>query len=197
MRLGLYRGIWQSVRLLARPLYRIEIVGRIPQSACVVAANHESLLDPPLLALASKRPLRFLAKEDLWRYRPGAWLMDALGAVPVARGREGYVAIDRAAELIRAGESVAIFPEGTVRGGTWTRGAARLALATGVPLVPVRIVGTARALSRGRLGLPRIRIVVGEPIAVESTHATVVAARELTRALETAIEGLASIRSKS
>jgi len=178
------------VRVLARLLWRIEILGRIPPGACVVAANHESVLDPPLLALATKRPLRFLAKEELWRYRPGAWLMEALGAVPVARGRDGYVAIGRAVELIRAGEPVAIFPEGSVNGGTWTRGAARLALATGAPLVPVRIVGTARALSRGRVGFPRIRIVVGEPIPVESARPTVAAARELTRALEAAVESL-------
>ena len=185
------------MRLLARLLYRIEIVGRIPPGACVVAANHESLLDPPLLALASERPLRFLAKEELWRYRPGAWLMDALGGVPVARGREGSVAIDRAEELIRVGEAVAMFPQGTVKGGVWTRGAARLALATGVPLVPVRIFGTARALSRGRVGFPRIRIIVGEPIAVQPARPTVAAARELTRALQTAVEGLVSHRSDS
>ncbi len=183
-------GIWQPVWLLARLLYRIEVVGRIPPGACVVAANHESVLDPPLLALASERPLRFLAKEELWRYRPGAWVMEALGAVPVARGREGHLAIDRAEELIRDGQLVAIFPQGTVAGGTWTRGAARLALATGAPLVPVRIVGTARALSRGRVGLPHIRIVVGEAILVEQSPPTVAAARDLTRILQTRVEGL-------
>jgi 1-acyl-sn-glycerol-3-phosphate acyltransferase len=190
LHVGLYRAIWWPVRLLARLLWRIEIVGRIPPGACVVTANHESVLDPPLLALITKRPLRFLAKEELWRYRPGAWLMESLGAVPVARGREGYVAIGRAVELIRAGEPVAIFPEGSVSGTTWTRGAARLALATGVPLVPVRIVGTGRALSRGRVGLPRIRIVVGEPIPVEHSQPTVAEARELTRILQDRVEGL-------
>jgi 1-acyl-sn-glycerol-3-phosphate acyltransferase len=190
LRVGLYQGIRQPVWLLARLFYRIEIVGWIPPGACVVAANHESLLDPPLLALVSKRPLRFLAKEELWCHRPVAWLMDALGGVPVARGREGYVAIDRAEALIRAGEAVAIFPQGTVKGGVWTRGAARLALATGVPLVPVRIVGTARALSRGRIGLPRIRIVVGEPIPVPASPPTVATARDLTRILQARVEAL-------
>ena len=190
MRVGVYRGVWRGVRLLSRLLYRIRIDGRIPPGACVVAANHESMLDPPLLALTSERPLRFLAKEELWRHRPVAWLMDALGGVPVARGREGHVAIERAEELIRGGEAVAIFPQGTVQGGVWTRGAARLALATGVPLVPVRIVGTAQALSRGRIGLPRIRIVVGEPIPVELGTPTVVAARDLTRLLQTRVESL-------
>ena len=116
--------------------------------------------------------------------------MDALGAVPVARGRAGYLAIDRAEELIREGEAVAIFPQGTVKGGTWTRGAARLALETGAPLVPVRIVNTARALSRGRVGFPKIRILVGEPILVEQSIPTVADARELTRLLQERVERL-------
>ncbi|HUQ21692.1 MAG TPA: lysophospholipid acyltransferase family protein [Gaiellaceae bacterium] len=190
MRVGLYHAIWYLVRVLAGLLYRIEIVGRIPPVACVVVANHESLLDPPLLALASRRPLRFLAKEELWRYRPGAWLMDALGAVPVARGRAGHLAIERAEQLIRAGELVAIFPQGTVQGGVWTRGAARLARATGAPIVPVRIVGTARALSRGRVRFAQIRIVVGEPILVEQAVPTVAYARDLTRVLQERVERL-------
>ncbi|MGH3070716.1 MAG: 1-acyl-sn-glycerol-3-phosphate acyltransferase, partial [Gaiellaceae bacterium] len=69
--------------MVARLLYRIEIVGRIPAGPVVVAANHESLLDPPLLALAARQPLHFLAKVELWRFRPGAWLMDALGGIPI------------------------------------------------------------------------------------------------------------------
>jgi 1-acyl-sn-glycerol-3-phosphate acyltransferase len=85
---------------------------------------------------------------------------------------------------------VALFPEGTVKGGTWTRGAARLALRTGAPLVPVRIVGTKRALTRGRIGFPRIRIVVGEPIEVEPAKPTVAGARELTDVLEAAVRTL-------
>jgi 1-acyl-sn-glycerol-3-phosphate acyltransferase len=148
------------------------------------------VLDPPLLALAADQPLHFLAKVELWRYRPGAWLMDALGGIPIRRDRRDLHSVGRAGELILAGEAVALFPEGTVQGGTWARGAARLALATGVPLVPVRIVGTSRALSRGRIGFPKIRIVVGEPIPVERAKPTVAAARELTRLLESRIRGM-------
>lgn len=176
--------------VLARLLYRVEVVGRVPAGACVVAANHESLLDPPLLALAARRPLHFLAKVELWRYPPGAWLMDALGGIPIRRDRRDLISVRGAEELLRAGESVALFPQGTVRGGAWTRGAARLALATGAPLVPVRIVGSARALSRGRVGFPRIRVVVGEPIAVAAARPTVAAARELTQLLQARVEGL-------
>ena len=190
MRVGLYRSVRGTVYVLARLLYRIEIVGRLPPGPCVVAANHESLLDPPLLALVTRRPLHFLAKVELWRYRPGAWVMDALGGIPIRRDRRDLLSVGRAEELLRAGECVAIFPQGTVAGGAWTRGAARLALATGVPIVPVRIVGTAQALSRRRLRFSRIRIVVGTPIHVAAVRPTVAAARELTRRLQGRVERL-------
>jgi 1-acyl-sn-glycerol-3-phosphate acyltransferase len=154
----------------------------------IVAANHESMLDPPLLALVSRRPLHFLAKVELWRYPPGAWLMDALGGIPIRRDRRDLLSVGRAEELLRDGESVAIFPQGTVQGGAWTRGAARLALATGAPLVPVRIVGTKQALSKGCFAFPKIRLIVGEPIPVERAKPTVAAARELTAELEKRVD---------
>ena len=191
LRVNVYLACRRAAFLLARLLYRVEIVGPRPPGPCILAANHESMLDPPLLSLVAEHPLRFLSKQELWRRRPLAWLMDALGGIPVARGREGHVAIDEAEDLLRAGESIAIFPEGMVRGGVWTRGAARLSLATGVPLVPVRIVGSARALSRGRVGFPRIRLVVGEPIPVAAPdRLTVAAARDLTKLLEARVASL-------
>jgi 1-acyl-sn-glycerol-3-phosphate acyltransferase len=116
--------------------------------------------------------------------------MDALGGIPIRRDRRDLLSVGRAEELLREGESVALFPEGTVRGGTWTRGAARLALLTGAPLVPVRIVGTKRALTRGRIAFPKIRLVVGEPIVVDPAKPTVAAARELTDVLEAAVRSL-------
>jgi 1-acyl-sn-glycerol-3-phosphate acyltransferase len=174
--------------VLARLLYRIEIVGTVPPGPVIVAANHESLLDPPLLALTARQPLHFLAKVELWRYRPGAWLMDALGGIPIRRDRRDLLSVGRAEELLHAGESVALFPQGTVQGGAWTRGAARLALATGAPLVPVRIVGTRRALSKGRIAFPRIRLVVGEPVPVEQAKPTVAEAKRLTELLQARVD---------
>ena len=77
-----------------------------------------------------------------------------------------------------------------MQGGAWTRGAARLALATGAPLVPVRIVGTRQALSQGRIRFSRIRLVVGDPIPVERAKPTVAAARALTAQLESRVSTL-------
>ena len=163
-------------------------MGTVPAGPVIVAANHESLLDPPLLALTAPQPLHFLAKVELWRYRPGAWLMDALGGIPIRRDRRDLLSVGRAEELLRAGESVAIFPQGTVQGGAWSRGAARLALATGTPLVPVRIIGTKRALSRGGIRFPKLRLVVCEPIPVARAKPTVAAAKVLTAELERRVD---------
>jgi len=138
--------------VVARLLYRVEIVGRVPPGPCVVAANHESLLDPPLLSLVTRRPLHFLAKVELWRYRPGAWLMDALGGIPIRRDRRDLLSVGRA--------------------------------------VPIRIVGTANALSNRRIRFSKIRIVVGEPIQVAAARPTVAGSRALTRELQDRVESL-------
>jgi 1-acyl-sn-glycerol-3-phosphate acyltransferase len=189
---------YPRVRLLLRPLlrvlYRLEVAGgeRVPATGpTIVVANHESLLDPVVLGCAIERELRFLAKSELWRLRPVAWLMDGLGGIRVERGRGDRAALDEARRALEAGEALAIFPQGAVRvPGPWQRGAARLALATGAPVVPVRLVGTARALSRGRVGCPRIRVLVGEPIVVEPQTATIARAKQLTERLRVAVETL-------
>lgn len=191
MRLGLYRATHAVVRTLARVLYRLELSGAtLPPGPVVLAANHESVLDAFLLPLVTRRPVHFLAKVELWRFRPVAAAMDAYGAVPVDRGRGDRDALARAAVVLREGGIVGIFPQGTVYGGGWQRGAAKLALVSGAPLVPVRIAGSGRALARGRFGFPRIRITVGEAIEVDARKPTIAAARELTERLRDAVGAL-------
>ena len=189
-----YRTLRRISVPLLRGLYRLETHGgeRLPASGpAIVIANHESVLDPFVLGCAVERELRFFAKAELWRYRPGAWAMDGLRGIRVERGRGDRDALAEARRALEAGEAVAIFPQGAVRAtGPWHRGAAKLALATGAPIVPVRLVGTARALSRCRLGFPRLVVIVGEPIAVETAPVTIAAARRLTERLRAAIESL-------
>lgn len=174
-------------RELARRLYGVEISGveRIPASGPVIlVANHESLFDPWILALATPRQVRYMAKAELWRFRPVARVLESFGAFPVERGAGDTTAISRAAELLRDGEVLGIFPQGTSKrlpGRRYHRGAARLALSTGAPIVPVRLVGT-----RGfpRPGRPPVRVVVGEPIVVPSGAPTIAEAKTLTRRIE-------------
>jgi len=190
-----YAKVRRVFGALVRAIYRIEVVGadRIPATGpAVIAPNHDSVLDGIVLGAAIPRELRFLAKAELWRSRLLAWMLDGLGAIPIERGRSDYLAAARVLQALEAGQAVVIFPQGAVRGDrAWKQGAAHAALVTGAPLVPVRLVGTARALSRGRIGFPRLRVIVGEPIEVVRAPEDPTAATELTERLRVAVESLA------
>jgi 1-acyl-sn-glycerol-3-phosphate acyltransferase len=170
---SLYVRLRTLVAWLCRRLYRVEVEGaeHIPATGgCLLAANHESSIDPALVALTTPRPIRFVARAELWL--PGLRrLLDALGAIPLRRGEGDRRAIDRATRALRSGDVVAIFPQGTslrFRNRRYHRGAARLALAAGTPIVPVRLVGTAAAFSLlpPRIGFPKLRVIVGPPLEV-------------------------------
>jgi len=180
---------------LVRAVYRLDVVGadRLPVTGpAVIAPNHDSVLDGIVLGAAISRELRFLAKAELWRSRLLAWALDGLGAIGIKRGRGDHLALARMRQALEAGQAVAIFPQGAVRGDrVWHRGAARMALVAGAPLVPVRLIGTARALSRGRIGFPRVRVIIGEPIKVAPAPEEPAVATELTERLRVAVESLA------
>jgi len=183
---------------LLRTMYRIEIsgAGRIPAvGPCILAANHESLVDPFILSTATPRSIRYVAKSELFRRRLPASALHSLGAIPLNRGAGDTRAMDAARRVLEDGDVVGIFPQGTCLPfpqRPFGRGAARLALATGAPLVPVCLVGTEKALRphRVRVGLPRLRILVAQPIQVAAQKVTIMAARELTDAVERAIAEL-------
>ena len=179
---------------VVRTAYRLEVRGQehVPQvGALVVAANHDSMLDPFVLAAAMSRPIRYLGKAELWRMPLlGSWL-DSVEAIPVERGRSDVGAIESAVEALEAGEVVGIFPEGGVRrDGLWLRGAARMALATGAPLLPVRLLETRSAVGRGRVAFPPLAVLIGEPIVVERVEPTLELARTLTDQLQAAVMAL-------
>ncbi len=179
---------------VVRTVYRLEVRGQdhVPQiGALVVAANHDSVLDPFVVAAAISRPTRYLGKAELWRVPLlGSWL-DSIEAIPVERGRSDVGAIESAIAALEAGEVVGIFPEGGVRrDGPWLRGAARMALATGAPLLPVRLLETRSAVGRGRVAFPRLAVLIGEPIEVERIEPTLELARTLTDRLQAAVVAL-------
>jgi 1-acyl-sn-glycerol-3-phosphate acyltransferase len=188
-RLNAYQFLHRiGFRALLRSVYRIEVVGadRIPADGpAILVANHESIWDPFILGVATPREIHYMAKSELFRTRPLAWAMHSLNAFPVERGGGDREAMSEAGRLLAGGAVLGIFPQGTSRPEKqigWHRGAARLALATGVPLVPVRLSGTR--------GLPRtrgMRLVVGEPIVVEVGRPTIAAAKDLTERVEQAV----------
>lgn len=126
-----------------------------------------------------------MAKAELFGPRVLGKVMRSLNAFPVERGGGDQAAMSEAGRLLAGGAVLGIFPQGTSKPERqigWHRGAARLALATGAPLVPVRLTGTRR------VPLPtRVRILVGEPIVVPVARPTVAAAKGLTERLEHAV----------
>ena len=194
----LYGVLRWSVAPVVRAFGRLEVdgAGGVPAGPVVVVANHDSLADPFFLGAALDRPLRFLTKSELWRYRLVGRLLDELGGIPVERARGDLTAVATAGRALTEGAAVVVFPQGTVLGPAdrpWQRGAARLALTTGAPLLPVAIVGAANVLRPGtRVPRPaHVRVVIGRPIVVEPAAPTIPAARDLTARVREAVNALA------
>jgi 1-acyl-sn-glycerol-3-phosphate acyltransferase len=175
-----------------RRLFRFKSKGEenLPrEGGYVLSANHMSNIDPwPLgLPLYPDRQLRFMAKSEMYK-RPLKWILEPAGAFPVRRGMGDEEAMQRAVELAKGGEVVAIFPEGTRRNkGVVKRrrarprsGAARVALQAGVPLVPAAIGGTESLMKLGPL-----RVAYGPPIELDDLKDM-----ELRRAAKIATERL-------
>jgi 1-acyl-sn-glycerol-3-phosphate acyltransferase len=193
------------LRLLAS--HRWRGAENLPSGGCVVAANHVSWLDPVTLLdfLIATGPVpRVLAKQSLFETPVVGALLRSMHAVPVLRGSGDAARALRAAEdAVRAGDRVVIFPDGTLTKDPegWPMvgktGAARIALATGAPVVPVAQWGPHLLLPRTGLPhllpRPRIDLLVGRPVDLsESTGRPLTATllREVTGLVVGAVTGL-------
>lgn len=172
----LYRAAKVVIRPVFGALWRLRAVGleNVPTDGpAIIAANHASVIDSFFLPLVLPRRITFVGKAeylDNWKTRR---LFPALGMIPIDRsgGDSAQRALDAAAELLEAGELFGIYPEGTrARDGFLHKGytgAARLACSTGVPIVPVGILGT-RSIQPPDAILPRpfmpAEIRFGRPI---------------------------------
>jgi 1-acyl-sn-glycerol-3-phosphate acyltransferase len=172
MRLGRIwsRGILRAAGV--RPRYEgLENVAA--SEPCVFLANHQSLLDIFVLVPVLPPATRFVAKRSLFFIPFFGWSLKVSGFIPIERRsyRRAYESLERAADAIRAGRSVVLFPEGTrSRSGKlqpFKRGAFHLAVRARVPVVPVAISGTGRALPPGRWKVRpgSVRVSFAPPIA--------------------------------
>lgn len=173
------------------PWIRIDIEGldHLPvNGGGLLASNHRSYLDPLIVGFAGSkagRPVRFLAKKEVTDAPIVGQITKSLGAIRVDRGGDTESSMVEAARALRAGELVAVFPQGTIpRGEAFfdpelkgRYGAVRLALESGAPLIPIGVWGTEKAWPRNRsvpyiLNLanpPTVSVVVGEPYHPSST----------------------------
>ncbi len=148
---------------------------RLPQEGpAILAPNHSSFLDPPVVGCAVPRRVRYMAQHELFRAKVFGWLIRRLGAFPVHRGSADLSAIRTAERYLSAGEWVLVFPEGR-RGdgkvlGPAHKGIALLAERTGALVVPMGLCHTVKVLPKGAR-LPRrhlIRVVIGEPLSLQA-----------------------------
>ena len=178
-----YHLLRAVIRTPLFPYARFDIGGveTIPRAGGVIlVANHRSYFDAAALALVAveiNRPVRFLAKRELFEVAAVGWMLKAIGGIPVDRG-SGSVEPLRAAEAsLRAGEVVVVLPEGTIPRGEAAfdpvlhghTGAARLAAATGAPVVPIGLWGTERVWPRAArvpnvVGLHAVSVRVGPAV---------------------------------
>ena len=187
---------------LATLLWRFEVEGRdrLPTvGPFVLSPVHRSYLDFLVAAMAVPRPMRFMAKDSLWRAPRFARFIEAMGAFPVNRDHADRAALRRAEEAVAGGEPVVMFPEGQRREGPVVedihQGPAFVACRQRVPIVPVGIGGSDRALPIGArmIRLAKVRVVIGEPIYPDVPLTGRVPRRvvdETTEELRDAVQGL-------
>lgn len=162
------------IRVAFDVFFRGEVVGaeNLPKSgAFLIAANHASHLDPPLIGSHVPRQMSFFARKTLWSGRLASWWLDAVGTIPVDRdGGQDVGALKRVLRALADGKVMILFPEGTRsldgRLQTPKPGVGFIVCKTQVPVVPARIFGSFEAFGKG-MKVPKpapTTVVFGKPI---------------------------------
>lgn len=159
---------------------RLRIEGREnlpPDGPFVLAPVHRSYVDSPITACVTRRRMRFMGKDSVWKYRPIGWVSSMLGAFPVTRGSVDREALRRGIAVLQAGEPLVLFPEGERKSGPVVQpifdGAIYIASKAQVPIIPVGIGGSAKVMPRNAKFLHprRLHVVIGapmEPVSIEA-----------------------------
>ncbi len=160
-------------RLLARIFFRFRILHRerLPEAGgLILAANHQSYFDPPLVGICSRRAVHYLARKTLLQWPFFGPMFPDMNVIPVDRDGNDMSALKSVIRKIKSGEGVVLFPEGTrTSDGQLQAAQAGVGLViakTLAPVVPMRIFGSYEAFPRGSKGvkLHPICVVIGEPL---------------------------------
>lgn len=173
----LYGICHYAIQVMADAFYRGEIAGteNLPKrGGFIIAANHNSHLDPPLIGSRVPRQMCFFARKTLWKPGIASWWMDSVGCIPVDRdGGSDIQAMKRVLRALADEKILILFPEGTRSPNGQLQapkpGVGFMACKTRAPVVPARIFGSFEAFGRNsslKLGVP-VSVVFGKPIPVE------------------------------
>jgi 1-acyl-sn-glycerol-3-phosphate acyltransferase len=160
-------------KAIAKTLFHYRVIGAenmIEEGPCIIAANHCSYLDPPLVGVACRRAIHYLARKSLLEIPVLGPILPELNVIPVEQKNADRSALMGAIRVVRGGGAVLIFPEGTRspdgRLQLARPGIGMIAAKTGAPVVPARIFGSHEALPRGG-SMPRrrqITVTIGAPV---------------------------------
>ena len=152
-------------------LHRIRIEGRehVPPGGCLIVSNHVSYMDPTTVGWAVAREIYYLGRKSLFKPPFWSWFLPICNVLPIDRDGHDIAGLRRIIRMLKEGDAVLLFPEGTrsVDGTLQPAepGAGLVALKAAVPILPVRVFGTYESLSRHtkRLRFHPIRVVIGRP----------------------------------
>lgn len=163
-----------ALRVAFDMFFRGQVIGveNLPrEGGFLLAANHASFLDPPLIGCQVTRQIAYFARKTLWHNRVSSWWLDTVGTIPVDRdGGQDVSAIKRVLRALKDNRGLILFPEGTRSPNGQLQsakpGVGFIACRTQVPVVPVRIFGSFEAYGKGRglrMGTP-VTVVFGKPL---------------------------------
>ena len=195
------RRVFEMTRILVVPIiskfFRVDYRGleNMPSSgAFILSPSHRSNVDFILLPGLSKRRMRFLGKDSIWKYKIFGSFFDSLGGIPVRRGTTDRESMRICSTVLGQGEPLVIFPEGTRKAGPTIEelfdGAAFLASKHNVPIVPVGIGGSDKAMPKGARFPKRVRLTVIVGPAIPAPTGGRSAIRKTTATLKTEIQRL-------
>ena len=165
-----YRISWLLLNFIERCVFGFRVTGRgrIPRSgAVIIAYNHISYCDPPVVGSGVPREVYFLAKEELFKNPAFGWLIRQYNAIPLKRSIGDVGALRKAVHLLKQGKAVLMFPEGTRSlSGRLLKpkpGVGMIASMTSAPVVPAYVTGSNR-LGSALARRTRMAVRFGEPV---------------------------------
>jgi len=174
--------VWRVIQLLMQNVfvfwfrYRVAGLEKVPPGGALLLMNHQSYIDPLVVAVAMKRPVSYLARHDLFRVPVIGWILKNTYVMPIRRDSAGSESIRLAVERLQQGYLVGLFPEGTrSRNGElqeFKPGFLAILRRVNVPVIPVGIAGAIDAYPRGALVVRPypVRVVIGDPISGEEVQ---------------------------
>lgn len=164
--------------ILKKAKVELEIEGleNLPKESCLYVANHQSLFDIPVLLAGIRKPMGFISKKEIKKVKIISEWMEMIHCVFIDREniRESVKAINKGIDNLKQGYSMVIFPEGTRNKegkiGDFKQGSMKLALKSGVPVVPVVIDGTYKIREgnkNNKIKPGKVRLIIKEPIYVD------------------------------